>query len=100
MTKQHIIQEISRKTGIEKYIVQATVEQFMRTIKNAMLQGEFVYLREFGTFMVKKRESKLARDIRKKTFVVVPAHYIPYFKPSRKFADKVKKTLKPAQSSR
>jgi DNA-binding protein HU-beta len=93
------VNEISQKTGIEKYVVQVTVEQFMKTIKNALTQGESVYLREFGTFQVKKRKAKLARNIKKNTFLVVPAHYVPHFKPSKIFMERVKKNLKSEDKS-
>jgi DNA-binding protein HU-beta len=95
----HIVNEISQKTGIEKYVVQVTVEQFMKTIKNALTQGESVYLREFGTFQVKKRKAKLARNIKKNTFLVVPSHYVPHFKPSKIFMERVKKNLKSEDKS-
>ncbi|MCX8080212.1 MAG: integration host factor subunit beta [Bacteroidia bacterium] len=99
MTKMHIVNEIAHKTGIEKYIVQVTIEQFMKSIKNALSQGEPVYLREFGTFQVKKRKAKLARNITKNTFLVVPAHYIPHFKPSKIFMERVKKNVKVDEDS-
>ena len=88
MTKADIVNEISEKTGIEKMVVQATVESFMKTIRNSMVEGHNVYLRGFGTFLVKKRAEKIGRNISKNTTVVIPEHYIPTFKASKNFSDK------------
>ena len=97
MTKADIVNEISEKTGIEKMAVQATVEAFMKTICNSMVEGKNVYLRGFGTFVVKKRAEKIGRNISKNTTVVIPAHYIPAFKPAKTFSDRVKRNVKTAE---
>lgn len=97
MTKADIVNEISEKTGIEKMTVQATVEAFMKTIRNSMVDGKNVYLRGFGTFVVKKRAEKIGRNISKNTTVVIPAHYIPAFKPAKTFSDRVKRNVKTAE---
>ena len=97
MTKADIVNEISEKTGIEKIAVQASVEAFMKSIRNAMIEGKNVYLRGFGTFVVKKRAEKIGRNISKNTTVVIPAHYIPAFKPAKTFAERVKKNVKVAE---
>lgn len=97
MTKADIVNEISEKTGIEKMVVQATVESFMKTIRNSMVEGHNVYLRGFGTFLVKKRAEKIGRNISKNTTVVIPEHYIPTFKASKNFSDKVKRNVKIAE---
>lgn len=94
MTKADIVNEISEKTGIEKLAVQATLESFMKTIRNSMVNGNNVYLRGFGTFIVKKRAKKIGRNISKNTTVVIPEHYIPSFKPSKNFSDRVKRNVK------
>lgn len=94
MTKADIINEISEKTGIEKLAVQASVESFMKIVRNNMAEGKNIYLRGFGTFVVKKRAEKTGRNISKNTTVIIPAHYIPAFKPAKTFADKVKKNVK------
>ena len=90
MTKADVINEIAEKTGIEKMAVQATVEAFMKTIRNNMVEGKNVYLRGFGTFLVKKRAEKIGRNISKNTAVIIPAHNIPAFKPAKTFVEKVK----------
>lgn len=97
MTKADIVNEISEKTGIEKMVVQATVEAFMKTIRNSMVEGKNVYLRGFGTFVVKRRAEKVGRNISKNTTVVIPAHYIPAFKAAKTFSDRVKKNVKSAE---
>jgi DNA-binding protein HU-beta len=97
MTKADIVNEISEKTGIEKMVVQATVEAFMKTIRNSMVEGKNVYLRGFGTFVVKRRAEKIGRNISKNTTVVIPAHYIPAFKAAKTFSDRVKKNVKSAE---
>lgn len=93
MTKADIVNEIAEKTGIEKVAVQATVEAFMKSVKNKMAAGENVYLRGFGSFIVKKRAEKTGRNISKNTTIIIPAHYIPSFKPAKTFAEKVKKSV-------
>jgi DNA-binding protein HU-beta len=94
MTKAEIVAEIATKTGIEKVAVQATVEAFMETVKVAMEKGDNVYLRGFGSFIVKKRAQKTGRNISKNTTIVIPAHYIPSFKPAKVFTNEVKKNVK------
>lgn len=90
MTKAEIINQIAAQTGIAKPTVTATVEAIMDTIKQTMVKGENVYLRGFGTFLLKKRAEKKGRNISKGTSVKIPAHMIPAFKPSKEFAVKVK----------
>jgi DNA-binding protein HU-beta len=97
MTKADIVNEISEKTGIEKMAVQATVEAFMKTIRNSMVDGKNVYLRGFGTFVVKRRAEKIGRNISKNTTVVIPSHFIPAFKPAKTFSDRVKRNVKTAE---
>ena len=94
MTKAEIIEQIVAQTGIEKPTVTSIVEELMTTIKQSMINGENIYLRGFGTFLLKKRAEKIGRNISKGTSVKVPAHYIPKFKPNREFAGKVKINVK------
>jgi DNA-binding protein HU-beta len=90
MTKADIVNEISKNTGIEKVTVQRTVESFMESIKDSLVNGENIYLRGFGSFIVKHRAEKTARNISKNTTITIPAHNIPAFKPSKTFVNKVK----------
>ncbi|MBQ9473311.1 MAG: integration host factor subunit beta [Bacteroidales bacterium] len=94
MTKAEIVADIAQKTGIEKVAIQATVEEFMTVVKDAMADGENVYLRGFGSFIIKKRAEKTGRNISKKTTVIIPAHNIPAFKPAKSFMSDVKKNVK------
>jgi DNA-binding protein HU-beta len=94
MTKAEIVAEIVKKTGIEKVAVEATVEAIMESIKTSMSNGDNVYLRGFGTFLLKTRKEKTGRNITKNTSVTIPAHVIPAFKPSKEFAAEVKSKVK------
>ena len=90
MTKAEIVSQITEKTGIEKVAVTAIVEEIMESIKSNMAKGENIYLRGFGTFGVIERKEKLGRNISKNTTVVIPAHKIPKFKPSKEFLKMIK----------
>ena len=94
MTKAEIVSEIVGKTGIDKVAVEATVEAIMETIRTSMVKGDNIYLRGFGTFLLKKRAEKTGRNITKKTSVRIPAHMVPAFKPCKEFAFQVKKGVK------
>ena len=91
MTKSDIISEITKETGIDKITVGKIVESFMGTVKESLARKENVYLRGFGSFIIKKRARKIARNISKNTAIIVPEHFIPSFKPYKSFIDKVKK---------
>ena len=94
MTKADLVSEVSEKTGVEKIAVQACVEAFMRSIKSSLEKGDNVYLRGFGSFVIKKRAEKTGRNISKKTTIIIPAHNMPSFKPAKTFSEKIKKTVK------
>lgn len=94
MTKADIVTRISEKSGLEKADVQATVEAFMKEVKTALETGENVYLRGFGSFVIKRRAEKTGRNISKNTTIIIPAHHIPTFKPAKVFVDNVKKKVK------
>ncbi len=91
MTKAEIVNEISKKTGIDKTTVLTSVEAFMETVKDSLAEGENVYLRGFGSFILKKRAQKTARNISKNTTIIIPEHNIPAFKPAKTFVSSVKK---------
>ena len=94
MTKAEIVAEIANKMGVEKVAVQETVEAFMEAVKGSLAKGENVYLRGFGSFIVKKRAKKTGRNISKNTTIVIPAHNIPAFKPAKSFVNEVKANVK------
>lgn len=89
MTKAEIVKQIAEKTGIEKETVSAIVENFMEQVRSSMIHGENIYLRGFGTFQLKRRAEKVARNISKNTTIVIPAHTVPAFKPSPDFVKAV-----------
>ncbi|WP_255512710.1 HU family DNA-binding protein [Flavobacterium sp. GT3R68] len=90
MTKADIVAKISEKLGLEKGDVQATVETFMEEVKNSLETGDNVYLRGFGSFIIKTRAEKTGRNISKNTTIKIPAHNIPAFKPAKIFVEGVK----------
>ena len=90
MTKADIVNEISRKTGLEKSAVLAIVEKLMEVVKDSMAGGNNVYLRGFGSFVIKTRKEKTARNISRNTTIKIPELNIPAFKPSKVFMDVVK----------
>lgn len=89
MTKADIVNEISKSTGIDKATVLTTVEAFMSVVKESMAGGENVYLRGFGSFVIKKRAQKTARNISKNTAIIIPEHNIPSFKPAKTFMNEI-----------
>lgn len=90
MTKAEIVNEISRTTGLDKNSVLTIIEKLMETVKDTMANGENVYLRGFGSFTVKTRKEKTARNISQNTSIKIPEHKVPTFKPSPVFMDMVK----------
>ena len=90
MTKADIVAKIAEKTGLEKVDVQTTVEAFMKEVKTTLEVGDNVYLRGFGSFIIKERAEKTGRNISKNTTIIIPAHNIPSFKPAKVFVDGVK----------
>ncbi|MGV6845468.1 MAG: HU family DNA-binding protein [Lutibacter sp.] len=93
MTKAEIVSNISDKSGIEKADVLATVEAFMEEVKNSLEKGNNVYLRGFGSFIIKTRAEKTGRNISKNTTIKIPAHNIPAFKPAKVFVEGVKTSV-------
>ncbi|MCM4155246.1 HU family DNA-binding protein [Gramella sp. AN32] len=93
MTKADIVTNISEKLGMEKGDVQATIESFMDEVKSSLESGDNVYLRGFGSFVVKTRAEKTGRNISKNTTIKIPAHNIPAFKPAKIFVEGVKSNV-------
>ena len=91
MTKADLVLEIHEKTGIEKVEIRSTIDEVIKTIRTSMEKGENVYMRGFGSFIIKKRAQKLGRNISKNTTIVIPEHNVPVFKPAKEFVDEVKK---------
>ena len=96
MTKADIVAKISEKLGLEKGDVQATIETFMEEVKTSLESGDNVYLRGFGSFIIKTRAEKTGRNISKNVAVRIPAHNIPAFKPAKTFTNGVKSKVEVA----
>lgn len=94
MTKADIVAQIAKNTGLDRNAVLTVVESFMDSVRDSLANGEEVTLRGFGTFQIKKRAQKLGRNITKETGVIIPAHNIPYFKPSDAFKEMMAPGLK------
>lgn len=90
MRKSDLVNNISDKTGIPKVDVLVTLETMFKEIKNSLSEGENLYIRGFGSFIVKKRAAKIGRNIKKNTAVNIPAHLIPAFKPAKEFVEEIK----------
>lgn len=90
MTKADIVNSISQKTGIDKPTVLNIVEAFMTSVKESLENEENVYLRGFGSFILKKRAQKTARNISKNTTIIIPEHNVPAFKPAKTFMHEIK----------
>ena len=90
MTKAEIVNEIAKETGLQKETVSTVVEAFMEVLKGSLAKGNPVYLRGFGSFIIKHRAEKAARNITKNTTMTIPAHNIPAFKPAKVFVNEVK----------
>jgi len=99
VTKADIINQVAEQTGIDKADVQVAIEAFFSVIKGSMAEGENVYVRGFGSFVNKKRAKKVARNISKNTAIVIDEHYVPAFKPSKVFVDKIKSSTKVKQNN-
>tara|TARA_B100000795_G_scaffold198323_1_gene152204 strand:+ start:741 stop:1025 length:285 start_codon:yes stop_codon:yes gene_type:complete len=94
MTKAELVSKISEKTGVEKLTTLTIIESMMNEVKHSISANESVFLRGFGTFKPKKRAEKTGRNIKKNTTIIIPAHYIPAFKPAKIFVEEVKSKIK------
>ncbi|MBW8333634.1 MAG: integration host factor subunit beta [Prolixibacteraceae bacterium] len=94
MTKADIVNEVSKNTGIERVTVQKAVEALMETVKESLTEGRNVYFRGFGSFIIKRRAVKTARNISKNTVVIIPEHFVPSFKPAETFVAQVKEHVR------
>ncbi len=94
MRKADLVATISEKTGVPKVDVLVTLETFFKEIKSTLSEGENVYIRGFGSFVIKKRAKKIGRHIKKNVAIEIPEHYIPAFKPAKIFVEQVKEKVK------
>ncbi len=94
MRKADIVNRITEKTGISKVDVLVSIEAFCKEIKEAMAEGQNVYIRGFGSFVVKTRKRKIGRNIKKNIAVEIPEQKVPAFKPAKMFVSKVREGKK------
>ncbi len=90
MRKADLVTAISEKTGVQKVDVLVTLETFFKEVKQTLAQGENVYIRGFGSFVIKRRAKKIGRHIKRNESIEIPEHFIPAFKPAKVFVDHVK----------
>ncbi len=93
MRKADLVSTISEKTGVPKVDVLVTLENFFTEVKDSLTEGENVYIRGFGSFVIKKRKRKIGRHIKKNISIEIPEHYIPSFKPAKVFLEQVKENV-------
>ena len=93
MRKADLVSIISDKTGVPKVDVLVSLESFFKEVKESLSDGENVYIRGFGSFIIKKRAKKIGRHIKKNVAIEIPEHFIPAFKPAKVFVEKVKKNV-------
>jgi DNA-binding protein HU-beta len=90
MRKADLVAAIAEKTGVQKVDVLVTLESFFKEVKGSLADGENVYIRGFGSFVIKKRAQKVGRHIKENKAIVIPEHFIPAFKPAKVFVEQVK----------
>lgn len=93
MRKADLVTAISDKTGVPKVDVLVTLETFFKEVKSSLAEGENVYIRGFGSFIIKKRAKKIGRHIKKNIAIEIPEHFIPAFKPAKVFVEQVKENV-------
>lgn len=90
MRKADLVAAISEKTGVPKVDVLVTLEAFFKEVKGSLTDGENVYIRGFGSFIIKRRARKIGRHIKRNMAIEIPEHFIPAFKPAKVFVEQVK----------
>lgn len=93
MRKADLVAAIAEKTGVQKVDVLVTLESFFKEVKSSLSDGENVYIRGFGSFVIKKRAQKVGRHIKENKAIVIPEHFIPAFKPAKVFVEQVKENV-------
>lgn len=100
MRKADVVNNISEKTGIPKVDILVALEAFFKEVKTSLIEGEAVYVRGFGSFILKKRAAKIGRNIKQNIAVEIPEHFIPAFKPAKEFVSAVKNSPHELQESK
>jgi DNA-binding protein HU-beta len=93
MRKADLVTAIAEKTGVPKVDVLVTLESFFKEVKESLAEGENVYIRGFGSFIIKKRAKKIGRNIKQNKAIEIPEHFIPAFKPAKVFVEQVKENV-------
>jgi len=93
MRKADLVSSISEKTGVAKVDVLVALESFFSEVRDSLSSGENVYIRGFGSFIIKKRAKKIGRHIKKNKAIEIPEHFIPSFKPAKVFVEQVKENV-------
>ena len=93
MRKADIVNIIAEKTNVPKVDVLVALETFFQEVKSTMANGENVYVRGFGSFIIKRRAKKVGRHIKNNKSIEIPEHFIPSFKPAKVFTDEVKNNV-------
>ena len=93
MRKADLVASISEKTGVPKVDVLVALEMFFKEVKGSLADGQNVYIRGFGSFIIKKRAKKIGRHIKKNKAIEIPEHFIPAFKPAKIFVEQVKENV-------
>ncbi|AUD07073.1 HU family DNA-binding protein [Spirosoma pollinicola] len=97
MTKQDVINQVSEKTGVDPLLTRSVIESFFTVVKESLVEGEPIYIRTFGSFILKQRAQKTARNISQNTAVTIPTQIIPSFKPGSEFTNQVRAQPMPAK---
>jgi DNA-binding protein HU-beta len=100
MTKQDVIDQISERTGLDSLTSRSVVESFFEVVKESLIEGEPVYIRTFGSFIVKRRAAKIGRNISQNTAFTIAAQVVPSFKPSLEFTNQVRKQEIPGSTKK
>jgi DNA-binding protein HU-beta len=94
VTKADIVDVIASATGLTKVETEAVVDGFITTVINAMKEGKNIEIRGFGSFKVKKRKGRVARNPRTGQQVMVGEHFVPTFKVSKEMKQLVNENLR------
>jgi nucleoid DNA-binding protein len=91
MTKADLVEQVAEAIGpgVTKKDCALVVDGFLNAVKRALANGENIEIRGFGTFKIRRRKTRMARNPRTGESVKVPARMVPVFKPSKQFRSKV-----------
>ncbi len=99
MTKADIVDKVATGTGLTKLETEAIIEGFFKTVIEALKEGKGIEIRGFGSYKVRKKNARQARNPKTGESVFVPEHYVPTFKFSKDFKEIVNKGIKDGENS-